>query len=312
MKINLTDPTITYTGIEKYSLYSIIDVPFVGIVYENNKKEKRAMDIDDLHKFSDATLKRVLRKISVINKEARHGIIKISLSDKDKELMALHEEKIKERLKYRDQMRRCESLVNGRQITNYMVRPERNMSINDVYEQEFEQRIMERIKERLDQFIDQLDDRMNDMMNPRRCGDHNGRRSEGEESKNPFLEDELEMGDDSFVLIGKEVTSDCEILEAMFPLLEEFSDVFPDELHDGLSPLRDGTGNKEMDKNQSKNGQNQTRDGLSAQEPRVSSKKSTKVNISQTMVNSQEDKKTLKIPNEPLMLNYFHYKSLKS
>ncbi|GJZ86177.1 hypothetical protein Tco_0657787, partial [Tanacetum coccineum] len=124
MKINLTDPTITYTGIEKYSLYSIIDVPFVGIVYENNKKEKRAMDIDDLHKFSDATLKRVLRKISMINREARHGIIKISLSDKDKELMALHEEKIKERLKYRDQMRRCESLVNGRQITNYMVRPE--------------------------------------------------------------------------------------------------------------------------------------------------------------------------------------------
>ncbi|GKG32972.1 hypothetical protein Tco_0430482, partial [Tanacetum coccineum] len=25
----------------------------------------------------------------------------------------------------------------------------------------------------------------------------------------------------------------------MFPLLEEFSDVFPDELHDGLSPLHD-------------------------------------------------------------------------
>nr|GEV39851.1 reverse transcriptase domain-containing protein [Tanacetum cinerariifolium] len=54
----------------------------------------------------------------------------------------------------------------------------RNMSINDVYEQEFEQRITARIDERLDQFVDQLADRMNDMMNPRRRGYRNGRRKE--------------------------------------------------------------------------------------------------------------------------------------
>nr|GEV70423.1 reverse transcriptase domain-containing protein [Tanacetum cinerariifolium] len=59
--------------------------------------------------------------------------------------------------------------------------PRRNKNINDVYEQEFEQRIMERMEERLDQFVDQLADRMNNMMNPRRRGDHNGRRNEGEE-----------------------------------------------------------------------------------------------------------------------------------
>ncbi|GJZ42323.1 putative nucleotidyltransferase, ribonuclease H [Tanacetum coccineum] len=53
------------------------------------------------------------------------------------------------------------------------------------------------------------------------------------------FEDELEMGDDVFVLIGKEVAEDSEIPEAMIPLLEEFSDVFPDELPDGLPPLRD-------------------------------------------------------------------------
>ncbi|GJZ81306.1 putative nucleotidyltransferase, ribonuclease H [Tanacetum coccineum] len=44
------------------------------------------------------------------------------------------------------------------------------------------------------------------------------------------FEDELEMGDDVFVLIGKEVAEDSEIPEAMIPLLEEFSDVFPDEM----------------------------------------------------------------------------------
>ncbi|GJZ43927.1 putative nucleotidyltransferase, ribonuclease H [Tanacetum coccineum] len=53
------------------------------------------------------------------------------------------------------------------------------------------------------------------------------------------FEDELEMGDDVFVLIGKEVAKDSEIPEAMIPLLEEFSDVFPDELPDGLPPLCD-------------------------------------------------------------------------
>ncbi|GKB54909.1 putative nucleotidyltransferase, ribonuclease H, partial [Tanacetum coccineum] len=53
------------------------------------------------------------------------------------------------------------------------------------------------------------------------------------------FEDELEMGDDVFVLIGKEVAEDSKIPEAMIPLLEEFSDVFLNELPNGLPPLRD-------------------------------------------------------------------------
>ncbi|GKD34019.1 hypothetical protein Tco_1249528 [Tanacetum coccineum] len=53
------------------------------------------------------------------------------------------------------------------------------------------------------------------------------------------FEDEMEIGDDVFVLIGKEVAEDGEILEAMIPLLEGFLDVFPDELPDGLPPLHD-------------------------------------------------------------------------
>ncbi|GJW84129.1 putative reverse transcriptase domain-containing protein [Tanacetum coccineum] len=38
---------------------------------------------------------------------------------------------------------------------------------------------------------------------------------------------------------GKEVAKDSKIPEAMIPLLEEFSNVFPNELPDGLPPLRD-------------------------------------------------------------------------
>ncbi|GJS51826.1 putative reverse transcriptase domain-containing protein [Tanacetum coccineum] len=54
-----------------------------------------------------------------------------------------------------------------------------------------------------------------------------------------FQDDFARCGDDVFVLIGKEVAKDSEIPKAMIPLLKEFSDVFPDELPDGLPPLRD-------------------------------------------------------------------------
>nr|GEV22477.1 hypothetical protein [Tanacetum cinerariifolium] len=61
----------------------------------------------------------------------------------------------------------------------------------------------------------------------------------GDVGVNLVFEYELDMRDDAFVLTGKEVASNSEIPEAMFPLLEEFSDVFPDELHDALPPLCD-------------------------------------------------------------------------
>ncbi|GJU50114.1 hypothetical protein Tco_1219669 [Tanacetum coccineum] len=53
------------------------------------------------------------------------------------------------------------------------------------------------------------------------------------------FQDESKMGDDVFVLIGKEVDKDSKISEAMIPLLEEFFDVFSDDLPNGLPPLCD-------------------------------------------------------------------------
>ncbi|KAI3526019.1 hypothetical protein L1887_05170 [Cichorium endivia] len=53
------------------------------------------------------------------------------------------------------------------------------------------------------------------------------------------FESELNVADNVFVLIGKEVTEGVVIPDAMVPLLEEFADVFPSELPDGLPPLRD-------------------------------------------------------------------------
>ncbi|GKB32941.1 hypothetical protein Tco_0872342, partial [Tanacetum coccineum] len=55
-KVNLTAPTITFLGIEKYKMVSIVSEPVYGIIYKNNKKEKRAMRHQEVHKFCDATL----------------------------------------------------------------------------------------------------------------------------------------------------------------------------------------------------------------------------------------------------------------
>ncbi|GJV29958.1 hypothetical protein Tco_1386406 [Tanacetum coccineum] len=64
-------------------------VPFVGIVYENIKKERRVMNVDELQNFCDATLERVLNKTSATNVEARDSFKDPPLNEKDKELMVL-------------------------------------------------------------------------------------------------------------------------------------------------------------------------------------------------------------------------------
>nr|GEW42930.1 hypothetical protein [Tanacetum cinerariifolium] len=49
-KVNLTAPTITFPGIEKKKMFSIINEPMYGIIYKNNKKEKRVMGHEEIHK----------------------------------------------------------------------------------------------------------------------------------------------------------------------------------------------------------------------------------------------------------------------
>nr|GEV35924.1 hypothetical protein [Tanacetum cinerariifolium] len=79
---------------------------------------------------------------------------------------------------------------------------------------------------------------MNDMMNPKRCGDRNGQRSKDDGVVNDDYEGPV-FDDDPYEEEIEEVAEGSEILEAMFPLLEEFSDVFLDEFPDALLPLCD-------------------------------------------------------------------------
>ncbi|GJY36062.1 hypothetical protein Tco_0421440 [Tanacetum coccineum] len=68
----------------------------------NNKKEKRVMGHHEIHKFCDATLKRVLEGLKSYNNNVKHGYVTPSLSKDDAEYLQLFEEEIEERLKYRD------------------------------------------------------------------------------------------------------------------------------------------------------------------------------------------------------------------
>nr|GEY19680.1 protein ALP1-like [Tanacetum cinerariifolium] len=80
-KVNLTAPTFTFPGIEKYKMFSIVSEHVYGIIYKNNKKEKRVTGHQEIHKFCDTT-------------------------NEDVDYLQLFEEEIEERLKSRDQMRR--------------------------------------------------------------------------------------------------------------------------------------------------------------------------------------------------------------
>ncbi|GJY18822.1 hypothetical protein Tco_0390313 [Tanacetum coccineum] len=70
-KVNLTAPTITFLDIEKYKMFSIVVEPIYGIIYKNNKKEKRVMRHQEIHKFCDATLKTVLEGLKSYNNDVK-------------------------------------------------------------------------------------------------------------------------------------------------------------------------------------------------------------------------------------------------
>ncbi|GJZ75293.1 hypothetical protein Tco_0639758 [Tanacetum coccineum] len=123
-KVNLTAPTISFPGIEKHKMFSIIYEPVHGIIYKNSKKEKRVMRHSEIHKFCDATLNRVLEGLKSYNNDVKYGYIQRDLTEDEVEYLKLFEEEIEVRLKYRNQMRRWEMYVNGRPLGPRRERPE--------------------------------------------------------------------------------------------------------------------------------------------------------------------------------------------
>ncbi|GKG18420.1 hypothetical protein Tco_0372718, partial [Tanacetum coccineum] len=105
-KVNLTAPTISFPGVEKHIMFSIIYEPMHGIIYNNSKKEKRVMRHSEIFKFCDATLNRVLEGLKSYNNNVKYGYVQRELTNDEVEYLKLFEEEIKVRLKHRNQMRR--------------------------------------------------------------------------------------------------------------------------------------------------------------------------------------------------------------
>ncbi|GJR03659.1 retrovirus-related pol polyprotein from transposon TNT 1-94 [Tanacetum coccineum] len=93
-KVNLTAPTISFPGVEKHKMFSIIYEPVHGIIYKNSKKEKRVMRHSEIHKFCDATLNRVLEGLRSFNNDVKYGYIQRDLTNEEVEYLKLFEEEI--------------------------------------------------------------------------------------------------------------------------------------------------------------------------------------------------------------------------
>ncbi|GKD09742.1 hypothetical protein Tco_1189427, partial [Tanacetum coccineum] len=117
-------PDYAETGIENHKMFSIIYEPVHGIIYKNNKKEKRVMRHSEIHKFCDATLNRVLEGLKSYNNDVKYGYMQRDLTEDEVEYLKLFEEEIEVRLKYRNQMRRWEMYVNGTPLGPRRERPE--------------------------------------------------------------------------------------------------------------------------------------------------------------------------------------------
>ncbi|GJR58191.1 hypothetical protein Tco_1500353 [Tanacetum coccineum] len=104
-KVNLIAPTISFSGVEKHKMFSIIYEPVYGIIYKNSKKEKKVTRHSEIHKFCDATLNRVLKGLKSYNNDVKYGYIQRELTKEDVEYLQLFEDEIDERLKHHNQMR---------------------------------------------------------------------------------------------------------------------------------------------------------------------------------------------------------------
>ncbi|GJR21427.1 hypothetical protein Tco_0969954 [Tanacetum coccineum] len=122
MKVNLTAPTLTFSSIEEHLPYTIVDEPQIGLIYLNSKDEKRVMYLEEIIKFCDATLEKVLNEVKLIMFESKFLKKPPLLGELDQDIMKAYEREISKRLNHRQQMQRWESFVNGRPILPTMKR----------------------------------------------------------------------------------------------------------------------------------------------------------------------------------------------
>ncbi|GKA32537.1 hypothetical protein Tco_0718904 [Tanacetum coccineum] len=91
MKVNLTAPTLTFPDIKEHAPYTIVDEPRMGLIYLNSKDEKRFMYLEEIVKFCDATLEKVLNKVKLRMFESKFLKKPPLLGELDQDIMKAYE-----------------------------------------------------------------------------------------------------------------------------------------------------------------------------------------------------------------------------
>nr|GEU50804.1 hypothetical protein [Tanacetum cinerariifolium] len=108
--------------LNRHDPYSIVDKPNTGLIYLNNKEEKKVMYLAEIAKFCDATLEIVLKEVNLKIFKSEPWKKPPLLGELDLDILKAYKREITKRLRHRMQMRRWESFVNERPILPAMRR----------------------------------------------------------------------------------------------------------------------------------------------------------------------------------------------
>ncbi|GKE11248.1 hypothetical protein Tco_1414799, partial [Tanacetum coccineum] len=105
IRVNLTAPTLTFIGIEAHEPYLIVDKPNTGLIYLNNKDEKRVMYLVEIVKFCDVALERVLNEVKPRIFQNQFWKKPPPIGEVDLDIMKAFDREISKLLRHRQQMR---------------------------------------------------------------------------------------------------------------------------------------------------------------------------------------------------------------
>ncbi|GKA92682.1 hypothetical protein Tco_0814607 [Tanacetum coccineum] len=106
IKVNLTAPTLIFTGIEAHDPYSIVDKADTGLIYLNRINEKRVMYLVESVKLCDATFEKVLKEVKLMIFQNKFWKKSPLLGELDLDILKAYEREITKCLRHREQMRR--------------------------------------------------------------------------------------------------------------------------------------------------------------------------------------------------------------
>ncbi|GJS71790.1 hypothetical protein Tco_0704631 [Tanacetum coccineum] len=115
-KLNLTKPQLTMPGIKALELYTTIEEPMFGIIYDNDKFEKRFMAFDEINKFLTGTLERDSSRICQKLEDNNMEKIEPKLAREEVANLGRMEVAILSCMYTREQMKMIESYVGARNL----------------------------------------------------------------------------------------------------------------------------------------------------------------------------------------------------